>query len=74
MTADDIKLLERRKINIDSSLSYYDTLNKISNYINQLPLDTACLLPTCKRCDLVNSVMSDKIPSEEIILNAHDYI
>ncbi|XP_053596153.1 ATP-dependent DNA helicase PIF1-like [Microplitis demolitor] len=34
MTFDDIKLLEQRKITIDSSLSYYDRLQKASDYID----------------------------------------
>ncbi|XP_057335389.1 ATP-dependent DNA helicase PIF1-like [Microplitis mediator] len=74
MTVDDIKLLEQRKITIDSSLSYHDRLHEVCNYIEKLPLDTVCLVPTCKQCDLMNSVMTNKISSEEIILKANDYI
>ncbi|CAK1598254.1 unnamed protein product [Parnassius mnemosyne] len=74
VTADDIKLLEKRKINIDSSLSYHDRLNEICNYINKLPSDTVCLVPTCNQCDLINSVMLDRIQSEEIVLTANDHI
>ncbi|XP_014299180.2 uncharacterized protein LOC103578710 [Microplitis demolitor] len=76
MTADDIKLLEQRKIIIDPSLSlsYNDRLHEICNYIAKLPMDTVCLVPTCKQCDLINSVMIDKIASEKIILEARDHI
>ncbi|XP_053596131.1 ATP-dependent DNA helicase PIF1-like [Microplitis demolitor] len=74
MTVDDIKLLEQRKITIDSSLSYHDRLQEVCNYIEKLPLDTVCLVPTCKQCDIINSVMTNKIFSEEIIFKAHDYI
>ncbi|XP_008554360.1 uncharacterized protein LOC103576096 [Microplitis demolitor] len=74
ITADDIKLLEQRKISFDSSLSYHNRLNEICKYINKLPLDTVCLLPTCKQCDLINSVMLEKISSKVTILNTHDHI
>lgn len=74
MTAEDIKLLERRKIIVDCSLSYYDRLSEICSYINELPSNTVCLLATCKQCDLINSVMLDKIISDVTILDACDHI
>lgn len=75
MTNDDIKLMEQRKITIDPSLSYNEKLHEICNYIdNKLPSDTVCLVPTCKQCDLIDSVMTSKISSEEIILTARDHL
>ncbi|XP_074111642.1 uncharacterized protein LOC141535587 [Cotesia typhae] len=74
MTNDDIKLLEQRKITIEPSLSYNEKLHEICNYIDKLPSDSVCLVPTCKQCDLINSVMTSKIFSEEIILTARDHI
>ncbi|XP_074114135.1 ATP-dependent DNA helicase pif1-like [Cotesia typhae] len=74
MTNDDIKLLEQRKITIDPSLSYNEKLHEICNYIDKLPSDSVCLVPTCKQCDLINSVMTSKIFSEEIILTARDHL
>ncbi|XP_074099923.1 ATP-dependent DNA helicase PIF1-like [Cotesia typhae] len=58
MTNDDIKLLEQRKITIEPSLSYNEKLHEICNYIDKLPSDSVCLVPTCKQCDLINSVMT----------------
>ncbi|XP_074098875.1 ATP-dependent DNA helicase pif1-like [Cotesia typhae] len=74
MTNDDIKLLEQRKITMDPSLSYNEKLHEICNYIDKLPSDSVCLVPTCKQCDLINSVMTSKISSEEIILTARDHL
>lgn len=72
MTKEDIMLLEQRKINIDKKLSYQERLKMICNYIDKLPFDTICLMPTCKQCDLLNSAMMDKVNSEEVTLTAID--
>ncbi|XP_044582956.1 ATP-dependent DNA helicase PIF1-like [Cotesia glomerata] len=74
MTNEDIKLLEQRKITIDPSFSYNEKLHEICNYIDKLPSDSVCIVPTCKQCDLINSVMTSKISSEEIVLTARDHL
>ncbi|KYN13286.1 hypothetical protein ALC57_14527 [Trachymyrmex cornetzi] len=40
--------------------------------MNQLPVDTICLLPTCYLCTTLNTAMLDKINSDEILLIAED--
>ncbi|XP_034934690.1 ATP-dependent DNA helicase PIF1-like [Chelonus insularis] len=58
-TSYDVKLLEQRKkviTHVNSSI--VERIKELSDYINKLPEDTVCLLPTCCQCDILNSTMT----------------
>jgi len=46
----------------------------LCNFIDNLPSDTVCLLPTCHMCDVLNAAMLSRIASKEILLIAEDTI
>ncbi|XP_029173510.1 uncharacterized protein LOC114942334, partial [Nylanderia fulva] len=71
VTDSDINVLQSRKINFKES-SCDERLNELCTYMNQLPIDTICLLPTCYLCKVLNTAMLDKIDSDEILLIAED--
>jgi len=53
----------------------FDTkLNELCNFINNLPSNTVCILPTCHMCDVLNNAMLSRIVSKEILLIAEDTI
>ncbi|XP_067205359.1 uncharacterized protein [Linepithema humile] len=71
ITDSDINVLESRKI-IFKENSCDERLNELYTYMNQLPTDTICLLPTCYLCKVLNTAMLNKIDGEEILLIAED--
>ena len=72
LTKSDCEILEKRKIPFDGN-SFESRLNELCNFINNKP-DIVCLLPTCHMCDVLNTAMLNRIPSEEILLIAEDTI
>ncbi|XP_018375726.1 PREDICTED: LOW QUALITY PROTEIN: ATP-dependent DNA helicase pif1-like [Trachymyrmex cornetzi] len=70
VTDSDINVLQSRKINFKGSCD--ERLNELCTYMNQLPVDTICLLPTCYLCTTLNTAMLDKINGDEILLIAED--
>ena len=62
---------QSRKINFKGS-SCDDRLDELCTYMNKLPIDTICLLPTCYLCKVLNTAMLDKIDGDEILLIAED--
>jgi len=54
--------------------SFETRLNKLCDFINNLPFDTFYLLPTCHMCDVLNTAMLNRIASKEILLIAEDTI
>ncbi|KYN10993.1 ATP-dependent DNA helicase PIF1 [Trachymyrmex cornetzi] len=70
VTDSDINVLQSRKINFKGSCG--ERLNELCTYMNQLPVDTICLLPTCYLCTTLNTAMLDKINGDEILLIAED--
>ncbi|KYQ47273.1 hypothetical protein ALC60_13706 [Trachymyrmex zeteki] len=73
VTDSDINVLESRKVNFKGS-SCDERLNELCTYMNQLPVDTICLLPTCYLCTTLNTAMLNKIDGDEILLIAEDDI
>ena len=69
----DMQLLQTRQLKFNSS-SYSMKLDELCEYINHLPADTVCLLPTCHLCETLNSAMLEKIESEKIELIAQDQL
>ncbi|KYN29296.1 hypothetical protein ALC57_01274, partial [Trachymyrmex cornetzi] len=66
VTDSDINVLLSRKSSCD------ERLNELCTYMNQLPVDTICLLPTCYLCTTLNTAMLDKIDGDEILLITDD--
>ncbi|EFN71898.1 ATP-dependent DNA helicase PIF1, partial [Camponotus floridanus] len=73
VTKSDCKILENKKVSFKGN-SFESKLNELCDFINTLPLDTVCLLPTCHMCDVLNNAMLSRIASEEILLVAEDTI
>lgn len=73
LTKSDSEVLENRKISF-KSISFESTLHELCNFINDLPSDIVCLLPTCHTCDVLNTAMLNRISSEEILLIAEDTV
>jgi len=73
LTKSDCEILEKRKISFKGQ-SFETRLNELCDFINNLPSDTVCLLPTCHMCDVLNAAMLDRIASKEILLIAEDTI
>ncbi|KYN41418.1 hypothetical protein ALC56_04181, partial [Trachymyrmex septentrionalis] len=71
ITDSDINVLQSRKIHFKGS-NCNEKLNELFTYMNQLPVDTMCLLPTCYLCKVLNTAMLDKIDGDEILLIAED--
>jgi len=63
----------KRKISFKGE-SFETRLNELCDFINNLPSDTVCLLPTCHMCDVLNIAMLNRIVSKEILLIAEDII
>ncbi|KYN23120.1 ATP-dependent DNA helicase PIF1 [Trachymyrmex cornetzi] len=60
VTDSDINVLQSRKVNFKES-SCDERLNEFCTYMNQLPVDTICLLPTCYLCTILNcKILEDK--------------
>ncbi|XP_018372385.1 PREDICTED: ATP-dependent DNA helicase PIF1-like, partial [Trachymyrmex cornetzi] len=73
VTKSDSDILKKRKISLKNE-SQEARLNEICNFIDNLPSDTVCLLPTCNMCDVLNTAMLNRISSKEILLIAEDEI
>lgn len=71
ITDSDVTILETRKINL-KKINCDDRLQELCNYLQNLPIDTVCLLPTCALCDTLNTAMLDRISSDKIELIAED--
>ncbi|XP_026830097.1 uncharacterized protein LOC113563118 [Ooceraea biroi] len=71
LTDSDVIILETRKINFRET-NCDDRLQALCNYLQNLPMDTVCLLPTCALCDILNIAMLDRISSDKIELIAED--
>jgi len=69
----DSEILEKRKISFKGE-SFEERLNEICNYIDNLPCDTVCILPTCHMCEVLNEAMLNRIASKDILLIAEDAI
>jgi len=72
VTKSDCDILEKRKISFKSE-SFELRLNELCNFINNLPSDTVCLLPTCYMCDVLNTAMLSRIALKEILFNCRRY-
>jgi ATP-dependent DNA helicase PIF1 len=68
LTKSDCNMLEKRKLSFKDS--FETRLNEICDFIDSLPSDTVCLLPTCHMCDVLNTAMLSRIASKEILLIA----
>ncbi|XP_029661949.1 uncharacterized protein LOC115234770 [Formica exsecta] len=71
ITDSDVTILETRKINFRET-NCNDRLQELCNYLQNLPMDTVCLLPTCALCDILNTAMLNRISSDKIELVAQD--
>ncbi|KYN11189.1 ATP-dependent DNA helicase PIF1, partial [Trachymyrmex cornetzi] len=71
VTDSDINVLQSRKVNIKGS-NCDERLNELCIYMNQLPVDIICLLPTCYLCTILNTAMLDEIDGDEILLITED--
>ncbi|XP_011883981.1 PREDICTED: ATP-dependent DNA helicase PIF1-like isoform X2 [Vollenhovia emeryi] len=69
----DYEILESRKISF-KGVTFETRLHEVCNYIDNLPSDAVCLLPTCHMCDVLNAAMLNRIASKEILLTAEDAI
>ena len=67
----DVNVLQSRKIHFKGS-SCNERLNELCTYMNQLPVDTICLLLTCYLCKVLNTTMFNKIDDDKIVLIAED--
>ncbi|XP_067216906.1 ATP-dependent DNA helicase PIF1-like, partial [Linepithema humile] len=67
LTKSDYEILENRRISFKED-SFESRLNELCNFINNLPSDTVCLLPTCHMCDVLNTAMLSRIASKEILI------
>ncbi|KAG5320456.1 PIF5 helicase, partial [Pseudoatta argentina] len=67
----DINVLQSRKIHFKGS-SCDERLNKLCTHMNQLLVDTICLLPTYYLCKVLNTAMLNKIEDDKIVLIAED--
>ncbi|XP_058798206.1 ATP-dependent DNA helicase pif1-like [Phymastichus coffea] len=67
----DIETLQKRKI-IFSSDTPSISLHELCEYLNNLPNNTVCLMPTKDMCSILNNTMLDKLEGEEIKLIAND--
>lgn len=70
-TDDDIKILNERKITFSSN-DREEIVQEICCYLEKLPEDTVCLLPTRIMCHILNEAMLARLPGEEIKLIAED--
>ncbi|KYN40041.1 hypothetical protein ALC56_05568 [Trachymyrmex septentrionalis] len=75
ITDSDINVLQSRKIHFKGS-NCDERLNKLCTYMNQLPVDTRCLLPTClvneTICNVIavnRSVDGNRINSIKIVIS-----
>ncbi|KYN14548.1 ATP-dependent DNA helicase PIF1, partial [Trachymyrmex cornetzi] len=71
ITDPDINIFQSRKIQFKGS-SCDERLNELCTYMNQLPVDTICLLSTCYLCKVLNTEMLDKIDGNETLLMVED--
>lgn len=71
VTDSDTEILATRKLNFITS-DFTGRIGELCSYIDNLPNDAVCLLPTCHMCDVLNRAMLSKIKSEVIQLIAHD--
>ncbi|XP_025266373.1 uncharacterized protein LOC105249112, partial [Camponotus floridanus] len=71
LTDSDINVLESRNINFKEG-SCNERLNELCTYMNQLPIDTICLLPMCYLCKVLNTAMLNRVDGDEILLIAED--
>ncbi|XP_048514295.1 uncharacterized protein LOC125501742 [Athalia rosae] len=73
VTDSDTKMLSSRKITF-KAIEFKDRIRELCYYINNLPIDTVCLLPTCRMCDVLNEAMLSEIQTDEVQLLAHDTV
>ncbi|KYN05749.1 ATP-dependent DNA helicase PIF1 [Cyphomyrmex costatus] len=71
VTDSDTAVLNARKIQFTET-TCDGRLYELCNYLEKLPLDTVCLLPTCALCDTLNTAMLNRIFSDEVELIAQD--
>ncbi|XP_026829933.1 uncharacterized protein LOC113563072 [Ooceraea biroi] len=71
LTDSDVIILETRKMKFRET-NCDNRLQELCNYLQNLPMDTVCLLPTCALCDILNIAMLDRISSDKIELVAQD--
>ncbi|KAG5318516.1 PIF1 helicase, partial [Pseudoatta argentina] len=65
VTNSDINVLQSRKIYLKGS-SCDEKLNELCTYMNQLLVNTICLLPTCYLCKVLNMAMVHKILEDKV--------
>ena len=73
LTRSDCANLESRKISFKGN-SVESRLKEICDFMDNLPSDTVCLLPTRDMCEVLNAAMLNRIVSKEILLIAEDTI
>ncbi|XP_036140876.1 uncharacterized protein LOC118644972 [Monomorium pharaonis] len=73
LTRSDCANLESRKISFKGN-SVESRLKEICDFMDNLPSDTVCLLPTRDMCEVLNTAMLNRIASKEILLIAEDTI
>ena len=71
VTSSDITALKERKIIFKGNKPSI-LLEELCQYLNELPDNTVCLMPTKNMCKLLNDAMLHKIESEDINLVAKD--
>ncbi|XP_058791053.1 ATP-dependent DNA helicase PIF1-like [Phymastichus coffea] len=71
LTNSDIEILQKRKISFSIHTPSI-SLHELCEYLNNLPNDTVCLMPTKDMCTILNKTMLDKLQAEEIKLIAND--
>lgn len=75
ITANDVKLLETRKIPLNpNNKTINGYLTELIAYLQTMPDKTACLMPTCHMCDTINAAMLAALPGPEVKLVAEDSI
>lgn len=73
MTTEDQLVLESRKVKLVGE-SVSARREELCDFINRLPVDTVCLFPKRNQCDTLNRAMLERVPGEEIELNAKDSV
>lgn len=71
VTESDTVVLETKKINLTET-TCDGRLQQLCNYLETLPADAFCLLPTCALCDTLNNAILKRISTNEIELIAQD--
>ncbi|XP_065891642.1 ATP-dependent DNA helicase PIF5-like [Dysidea avara] len=73
LTANDIKMLNQRKLSLRSA-SISGRMKEVVDVLLKLPEDTVCLLPTRSMCMEINAEVLSRLPGKEYKLVAEDSV